>query len=552
MSAIYRKLVVRELSQRSLVLLLSLYYTLLLNIPLYRQVAAYLPNRTVQEWLFLLSLPLLLGSVFFVLFSLFASRWLIKPLHLVLLPLSALAFYASLNYGVLFDHTMIQNLLETDSAEAGSYLSISSVLVFMLLGLLPMVLLLLTKITELPFRKVLVQQATAAALALLVMFGLALAFYKDYASVFRNHRELKHLIVPTNFIAGTNRFLRERYFNKKSPFLILDKHPQFIAHAAASDASVPPKRVVVLAIGETARAQSFAYYGYSRDTDPNTRRFNPLVVPAVRSCGTATAVSVPCMLSHLTAEDFSVELAENQQNVLDLLQLAGADVLWIDNNSGCKGMCSRVPNYHIDTSDSHPLCDGNYCFDQVLVDGLADKLANLDKPLTVVVLHMIGSHGPTYYRRYPREMAKFLPDCQRADIQNCDQQALQNTYDNTIYYTDFVLSEIMAELNSAWHSRGVKSSMIYVSDHGESLGEYGLYLHGFPKAIAPDEQTLIPMLIWQSGAQGSGHLHRCQGQRDYSHDNLFHTLLGLTGIESELYQRELDILAECEPVAVTK
>jgi lipid A ethanolaminephosphotransferase len=193
------------------------------------------------------------------------------------------------------------------------------------------------------------------------------------------------------------------------------------------------------------------------------------------------------------------------------------------------------------------LCDGEYCLDEALLLPLADKLKHLTHQDTLIVLHMMGSHGPTYFKRYADKQRLFTPDCQRSDIQNCSHQSLVNTYDNTIAYSDFVLSEIILQLDALAVVENVQTTMLYVSDHGESLGEKGLYLHGMPYALAPTEQTHVPLLLWQNDAQASSNVECLQAvsSEPISHDNLFDMLLGITSVRSTTYQADSDILAKC-------
>src|SRR5690606_5835407 len=113
-----------------------------------------------------------------------------------------------------------------------------------------------------------------------------------------------------------------------------------------------------------------------------------------------------------------------------------------------------------------------------------------------IVLHMTGSHGPSYYRRYPAEFAKFKPECRTSEFSDCTTDEIVNAYDNSILYTDHILSEIINVLKGS--DDRFAPAMIYMSDHGESLGEDGLYLHAAPYFIAPDVQTHIPFIAWFS------------------------------------------------------
>jgi lipid A ethanolaminephosphotransferase len=299
-------------------------------------------------------------------------------------------------------------------------------------------------------------------------------------------------------------------------------------------------------------------YGYPRDTNPGLKAHNVLAFENVTSCGTNTATSVPCMFSSLGKVKFQAEKRVHE-TLLDVVQHAGMAVLWIDNQAGCKGVCDRVP--HVQTTDAAAsvppmpadLCDASgECLDGALLHGLEARLATLD-PIkrakgVVLVMHQMGSHGPAYSKRSPRKQKPFTPECTTNVLQQCDPQELINAYDNSIAYTDHVLAGAITWLKSheATHSTG----LLYVSDHGESLGEKNLYLHGMPFSIAPKEQTHVPMVAWLSpGLQARNGLDAAclpsQRGQILTHDNLFHTTLGLLGISTQAYVTELDAFKAC-------
>lgn len=164
------------------------------------------------------------------------------------------------------------------------------------------------------------------------------------------------------------------------------------------------------------------------------------------------------------------------------------------------------------------------------------------------MLHTMGSRGPTYYNRYPDEFKKFTPTCDTADIQNCSQESIVNTYNNTILYTDYIVSLAIDILKKFTQ---YESALIYVSDHGESLGENNIYLHGLPYNIAPVKQTQVPMLVWMSKTMQKldfinyDCLKKKAKNGTFSHDNLFSSILGLLEVDSKIYRSEMDIFKEC-------
>ncbi|WP_299787369.1 phosphoethanolamine--lipid A transferase [uncultured Shewanella sp.] len=528
-------------STNQLILLVALYFTLVFNFPFLKEVASTVLALDSYNLLFLATVPVLAFNLCTILFSLLSARPIIKPALIGLTLISSMVFYAKLTYGVVFDYGMIQNSAQTNTAEALSYLNWHLAAFLLFTGILPATFILSVKLRHQPRMSSMVSRVKLITISILSMVIIVALFYPNYASVGRNNRQLQKSSIPFTYLVDSFKYSKDHYFTKPRSFKILDASPTL----EVSDSG--RKKVIVMVIGETARAQNFSYNGYDRPTNQATKKFGLISFEKMFSCGTATAVSLPCMFSALTRDSYDELDAKYEQNLLDLVSLAGVDVLWVDNN-GCKGVCKRVPTINIDVKSDNPLCDGEYCFDEVLLEPLKEKLAHLTAPTTLIVLHMIGSHGPTYFRRYPSETRPFKDDCQRSDIQNCSVQSLVNTYDNTIAYTDLVLSEVITSLNTL--PQDVQPSMLYVSDHGESLGESGAYLHGFPYAFAPQEQKHIPLLAWFP-EQRSPYIDKtCLQSRargdSFSHDNIFHSMLGMLNVHSTQYDKNLDIFAQCK------
>ena len=524
-----------------LIIIMAGYFTLVLNWPFFSRLYGYIFALESYSSAFALSIPVLLFSLLCFLFSLFVVKGLSKLIFIPLLIISAVVSYASQEYGVVFNYGMIENVVETDVAEASSYVNIRSLIYVVLLGLIPAVFVYRIEISYFPFLKELGVRVAVQLCAVLMSFGMAWGFYEDYAAVGRNNQGIQRYINPTEYIYSTVNFLKTNYVTAQQEFISLGDD----AKIATAHAGKKPT-FMVMALGETARANEYEYNGYTRATNSFTKPLHMLSLGSVESCGTATAVSVPCMFSFLTHANYDKEAAAHQDNVLDVLAKAGVQVYWVDNNSGCKGVCKHVTTIKVDVSATNPNCDGEYCFDQVLLPYLSNLLKRNKGRDTLLVLHLIGSHGPTYYRRYPEQQRFFTPDCARSDIQNCTHEELQNSYDNTIRYTDFVISEIIRQLETA--SADYDTALVYMSDHGESLGEKGLYLHGLPYDIAPSEQKHVPALVWASHDYRTDRLwqpacmEKPAGQ--VSQDVLSHSLLGMMEVETALYDKTMDVSAQ--------
>ncbi|MEZ5796097.1 MAG: sulfatase-like hydrolase/transferase [Paracoccaceae bacterium] len=305
---------------------------------------------------------------------------------------------------------------------------------------------------------------------------------------------------------------------------------------------------MVLVVGETGRSQSWSLDGYGRDTNPELARRDIVYFTEATSCGSATATSLPCMISALPQAEYSYEGGLASENLLDVLSHAGVHVEWWDNNTGSKAMAARIPSKFMSKEDDAAACAMGECTDAVFLPGLRHVAETMTED-TVIVLHQIGSHGPSYWLRYPPEDEVFQPACHSPELTSCSTEEIVNAYDNTIRYTDKFLAGVIDLLAE---SDRVAGAMYYVSDHGESLGENGLYLHGTPMFMAPAEQTSVPMVVWTSEGfrQGMGFDQGClqaRAAQPVSHDNLFSTVLGLMDIQTETREVALDLTAECPP-----
>ncbi|MDM7976641.1 MULTISPECIES: phosphoethanolamine--lipid A transferase [Thalassospira] len=526
---------------------LAVYFALVLNWKVLGHFYSILGQLDAYDLGFAASAPfvLLLGSI--VLFTPFSFRYLLKPFFALLILTGALANYAMVKYGIVFDRGMIENVVETNSAEAFSYLNMQSAIWFIGTGIVPVILLFLLPVRY-P-RSVLrgfVQRVAMMAVPLVLFGGIAGLYFKDYASVGRNHKVLGKEVSPVNYVTGSIQYVKRRYVSSSMPFQTVGND----AHQVVKVAGNGKPTLMFLVIGETARAQSVQANGYARPTSEFTQKIpGMLAFQDVRSCGTATAVSVPCIFSIMDHANYNGEVASHSESLMDVVAKAGVSVFWKENDEGCKGACDRIPNVDIKPEDFPQYCANGTCHDEVMLDGLDEQIAAMAGD-RLVTLHLMGSHGPTYYKRYPDEHRFFTPDCPRSDIENCTQQELINTYDNTIRYTDFVISRLVERLQS--YQDRYNTVLLYVSDHGESLGESGMYLHGAPYMFAPDEQTRVPMFVWASDGFVADHgINRvCLSDQartgSFSHDNVFSTVLGVMGVETSVYRKGQDIFAPCE------
>ncbi|WP_457437584.1 phosphoethanolamine transferase [Pseudomonas sp. TE3786] len=487
---------------------------------------------------------LIVFALFNLVLTLLAFRWVLKPVLTLLLLISAGVTYFMSQYGVVIDLGMLRNAAQTNPTEVRDLLSLKLALYVLFLGILPALLLWSTPITYRRWRRALLNKLLVILGCVVVLGGVAMANYQGLASLFRNHHELRLMVVPSNYVGASFSLLREQINTGKEPFRTLGedavKAPAWLSHRH--------KSLTVLVVGESARADNFGILGYERDTTPKLKAQDGVIAyPDAHSCGTETAVSVPCMFSNLGRSNYSASQAYSQEGLLDVLQRAGLKVHWRDNQSGCKGTCDRVNFEDVSDLKDPALCADSECHDEILLQGLQSYIDNL-KEDTVLVLHQMGSHGPDYYKRYPKAYEQFTPVCTSNALNECSRQSIINGYDNTILYTDAVLSSLIDVLRA--NQGKVDSAMLYMSDHGESLGEYNVFLHGTPYMMAPEQQKHVGMVAWFSDSyqqefQVDADCLRAQREQPVSQDNLFSSMLGLLQVNTKVYDKGLDMFAGC-------
>ena len=484
------------------------------------------------------------------LLSWFAWRPVVRPVLTLFLFVAAFAAHFMSVYGVVIDSAMVANVLQTDLRETRDLLNARLLLTVLVVAVLPSTWLWTLRLARQGWLREAAWAGAGGLAAIALLAALFFAFSAELSATMRNHRALRFMINPLNTVwaVGVNAYEHGRVHG--GPPLPIGRD------ARLAPASPPP--LLVFVVGETARADHFSLNGYGRDTNPELAQRDVLSFSAVTSCGTSTAASLPCMFSALGRADFEAR-RQDQENLLDLLQHAGMAVLWIDNQSGCKGVCDRVPAAQASVlpAKAAPLpagwcrADGE-CYDEALLHGLDERLAALDPARrargVAIFLHQMGSHGPAYAARSPVARKRFAPECATNVLQDCGPQELVNAFDDSIAYTDHVLARTIDWLQTK--RRAYATGLLYVSDHGESLGENHLYLHGMPWAVAPDAQKHVPLVLWLSAElqRGRGIDLAClRARRDLpaSHDALFSTVLGLVGVSAAEYRAERDLSAPC-------
>ncbi|MCT7483871.1 phosphoethanolamine transferase [Aliarcobacter cryaerophilus] len=526
-------------TQNRLIALSALLFTLFYNFKFFKDLfAAY--GFSASNLLYFFSIGVVLTFLIIFLLTLFSSKYTTKPILITIFTISAFTAYFMDSYSVVIDSEMIRNSLQTSFKESVDLFSFRLVLYVVFLAIIPSYIVYKTKINYKSLKGEIVSKLKTITLSLVIIFIIIFSFSKFYTSFFREHKPLRYNINPIYWIYSIGNYVHKT----------LDTAPTVLKDigldAKVVENNSETKELIILVVGETARADRFSLNGYSKETNPLLKQENIVSFTNMYSCGTSTAHSVPCMFSIFPKDEYTYKKGASTKNVLDVLNnTQDVAILWRDNNSDSKGVALRVDYEDFKTPKTNSICDEE-CRDEGMLVGLEDYIEKNKNKNILIVLHQMGNHGPAYYKRYPKEFEKFTPVCKTNQLENCTKEEISNAYDNAILYTDYFLSKAINFLKK--YSNTHEAGLLYVSDHGESLGENGIYLHGMPYAIAPKAQTHVASLIWLDNGQMAHEydINKIKQNKDkeYSHDNLFDTLLGLFEVKTEVYKKELDILNE--------
>ncbi|MDZ4184979.1 MAG: phosphoethanolamine--lipid A transferase [Desulfuromonadales bacterium] len=524
-----------KISSNRLIILTAVFIVIADNYKFFSDLTDVFPV-TIRNIGFLVSTGVIFASFLVVLFSIFNTRLTLKPILILSVLTAAISSYFINAYHIIIDDTMIRNVVETNMSESFDLASFRLVLYVVFLGILPSLFIYKAKVDFPGFKRAMLSRFLTLTAAVFLILIVMLPFSKFYTSFFREHKPLRYNTNPTYFFYSVGKYLSETLSNS-------NRSLQKIGLDAQRDESAVGRRLAIVVIGEAVRADRFSLNGYGRMTNPLLGKEDIVNFPEMYSCGTTTAVSVPCMFSLSGREGYSDKVAKSTENVLDVLSRAGVEVLWRDNNSSSKGVADRVHYEDFRTQEVNPDCNGE-CRDEGMLAGLQNFIEQQRSGDILIVLHQMGNHGPAYYKRYPARFQIFAPVCATNQLEECHPEEISNAYDNAVLYTDYFLAQVVDLLKE--NDGTFDTAMLYMSDHGESLGEGGLYLHGMPYSIAPEAQKHVASLLWLGQSTKAkinvDALQRVANNR-FSHDNLPHTLLGLMKVKTSVYVADKDILA---------
>ncbi|MCD6586310.1 MAG: phosphoethanolamine--lipid A transferase [Desulfobacteraceae bacterium] len=516
-----------------LVISTSVFLTLFYNVAFFRNVAAIYPFSSANIT-FIGSVALIFTSLMVVLITLISSRYTTKAVLILILTVSSLAAYFMNAYNIIIDADMIQNIIETDVSESMDLFSFKLLAYFLLLGILPSICIYKINIEYGSLKTEFFTKLKVMCISLAVIAAMFFNFSKHYTSFCREHKPIRYYANPAGWIYAAGKSIKS-IFNDG----------QIVVAPIGTDAEIPStdidRELIILVVGEALRADRLSLNGYHRETNPLLAKEEVISFTHMYSCGTCTAVSVPCMFSIFDRDEYSNKKGRASENLLDVLHHAGVNILWRDNNSSSKGTALRVPYENFRHSDKNSICDDGECRDEGMLVGLQEYINRTQTGDIFIILHQMGSHGPAYYKRYPKSFEKFTPVCQTNQLEECTVEEIGNAYDNAVLYTDYFLSKTINLLKQ--NTSHFETAMVYFSDHGESLGEKGLYLHGLPYYMAPDAQKHIGAMMWfgDSFEIDKDSLKK-KSVHAFSQDNLFHTILGLMEIETDIYDKSMDIV----------
>lgn len=459
------------------------------------------------------------------------ARWL---LAIFIFVASQAAYYMD-QFGIIVDTEMIDTMLQTNAREFAGLISVNLAVRTLLLGIVP-AWLIIKYWPEIQNFKTELKSKGKFLLILLVLLVVVVApFAKNYAIFTKEHKITRMYANPVFFSYSAAKYIALKTVSKDIP--------AFTKTATDSVKLSQPNqknKLMIMVVGETARANRFSLNGYARKTNPLLKQQDIVSFSNVASCGTSTSISVPCMFSVLSRKEFDKEKALYMENALDVLARNGVEVLWRDNNSDSKGVATRLKYENFQSPTLNKVCEEE-CRDIGMLGGLDEFITSKNGKDIIIVLHMMGNHGPEYYRRYPKVFKRFTPICESSDLRVCSQQEIDNAYDNAILYTDYFLSSTIDMLKK--YDEQYETAMLYVSDHGESLGEHGFYLHAAPYAIAPKEQTHVPAILWL----GKSFDFKIDQVKQYanmplSHDDLYCMLLVRFEIETKTCEAYKQVL----------
>ena len=492
--------------------LLSAYTLFAFHYPFFSYIAENVNGDFNGVWIIISIAIVMFALNYFVYYLLlYLGRVVGKYIIAITLVGNAICLYFINTYNVLIDRSMMGNVLNTQFSESSSFFSWTMVLVALLLGVVPSVLLIRKSINYGSIGRFF---ANLGISLLLVIVAVA-SNYKNTFWIDRHAPIIGSKIMPWSYTINSIRYYNHQKRTNQKEILLLD-----VEEATES------KDICVLIIGESARSHNFSLYGYERETNPLMKAAGVTAIKA-RASHTNTLNAVKAILQHKPSGDKLYEILPNY------LARNGVDVVWRRSNWGTPPLHVKKEYTKDGLKKRYPEVDSSY--DGILFHALKEEIMASDSTKIFIGLHTYTSHGPEYYSNTPEEFKRFTPECKTVEMANAKYEELINAYDNTIIYTDYLVHSVIEMLKREFPDR--RSCVIFISDHGESLGEGGLYMHGVPMSTAPAEQLDIPFIVWTSEnaevkvkeIESAGHYH------------IYHSVLRFLGLQTPFFDETKNI-----------
>lgn len=488
--------------------LLSVYTLLAYHYPLFKVIVENLEGGFNGVIITVGFAVLMLATNFFIYnLLLYLTRTVGKWITAFTLIGDAIMLYFVNTYDVLVTDSMMGNVFNTRYSEASGYFSLSAVLYVVFLGILPATLLILQQIDY----KSLKRFGINTGIALATMVAMVAININNFTWIDRHATKLGSLLMPWSYTVNSVRYYNAECKRNQKEILLPD--------ATITNSR---KEVVVIIIGESARRQNFSLYGYDKKTNPLLEN-QAVTALTAKSAATYTTAGVKAILDHKPTDKL-YEILPNY------LYRAGVDVVWRTANWGEPPVHIEKYQKVADLKAAYPDADDRY--DGILTVGLKEVVESSAADKVLIVLHTSTSHGPTYYSKYPSEFEHFTPVCTTVEMAKAVPEELINAYDNTILYTDYLVNEVIESMKSLTDYR---SCVMFISDHGESLGENNLYMHGVPMAMAPKEQVEIPFIVWTSDSS------KIKAIDEAGQYHVFHSTMDFLSIDSPVYDSQMSI-----------
>lgn len=488
---------------------LSLYILLAFHYPFFSYITENAGEGFSGFWI-PCSVAILMFALNYLVYYLLLYLFRVVGKYIIALTLvgNAVCLYFVNTYNVLIDRSMMGNVFNTQFSESTSFLSWTMLLYALLLGIVPSVLLIRKSINYGSFWRFLLNILAALVLSL----GMVGSNYKNVFWIDRHASVMGSKIMPWSYIVNSIRHYNHWKKSNQKETLLPD-----VEEVSES------KDICVLIIGESARSQNFSLYGYDRETNPLMTADGVTALKA-KASHTNTIDAVKAILQHKPSGGELFEILPNY------LSRNGVDVVWRRSNWGTPPLHIENNYTKSDLKALYPEVDANY--DGILFHGLKEQILASDKDKIFIGIHTYTSHGPEYYKSTPEELKVFMPESRTVEMSNAKYEELINAYDNTIVYTDYLVHSLIETLKQFKDRR---ACVIFISDHGESLGEGGLYMHGVPMSMAPAEQLDIPFIVWTSDNSKIKALDLA------GHHNIYHSVLKFLGLKTAFYDESKSI-----------